>query len=177
MSKEKWLEQGYAQFAVGGPASLKVEPLAARTGISKSSFYHHFADLEVFEEQLCQLHLRRAAWLAERERAASSIDPDLVDILVAYKTDLLFSRQLRMNRQRQLFENTLQLSNKIVGTDFIALWARELRLSLNEAQLQVIFGLALENFYLQMQPEQLGAHWLRAHFRQLKQQLQLLNKA
>ena len=177
MSKEKWLAQGYEQFAIGGPASLKVEPLAARTGISKSSFYHHFADLEVFEEQLCQLHLRRAAGLAERERAAASIDPDLIDILVTHKTDLLFSRQLRMNRQRQLFENALQLSNNIVGTDFIALWARELRLNLNQAQLQVIFGLALENFYLQMQPEQLGADWLRAHFKQLRQQLQLLNKA
>ena len=177
MSKEKWLERGYEQFALGGHDMLKVEPLAARTGISKSSFYHHFADVEIFEEQLCQVHLRRAAVLAERERAAASIDPDLIDILVAHKTDLLFSRQLRMNRQRQLFESTLQRSNNIVGTDFIALWARELRLNLNEAQLQVIFGLALENFYLQMQPEQLGADWLRAHFKQFKQQLQLLNQA
>lgn len=33
-----------------------------------SSFYHHFADLEVFTEVLMEEHLKRASIVAERER-------------------------------------------------------------------------------------------------------------
>ncbi len=50
MSKEKWLDQGYAQFAMGGPASLKVEPLAAHTVVVLSPFsrFSHFQGAVVY---------------------------------------------------------------------------------------------------------------------------------
>jgi AcrR family transcriptional regulator len=43
-----------------------VERLAKDVGISKSSFYHHFADVEVFVNQLLLYHLKRAEMIAER---------------------------------------------------------------------------------------------------------------
>jgi len=47
-----WLEAGYAAFSLHGPNGIKVESLAKEIGKSKSSFYHHFADREIFIEEL-----------------------------------------------------------------------------------------------------------------------------
>ncbi|MFZ4399682.1 MAG: TetR/AcrR family transcriptional regulator, partial [Bacteroidales bacterium] len=43
--EEIWIIKGYETFAFFGENGLKVEQLAKSVGISKSSFYHHFADL------------------------------------------------------------------------------------------------------------------------------------
>lgn len=171
-----WLECGYVLFALHGPSALKIEPMAAQVGISKSSFYHHFADLEGFQGQLFELHLQRASIIAAKERQAQSIDPDLVEILLAHRHELLFSRQLRIHRQMPGFAQVLSKADALVGTDFIGLWCKELELRWNAQQLESIFGLALEHFYLQMQPENLDAVWLRAHFESLKQHLLVLHR-
>lgn len=55
-SSEKWLHAGYQAYAYQGEAGLKVEVLAKTIGISKSSFYHHFADQEVLVEALFEHH-------------------------------------------------------------------------------------------------------------------------
>jgi len=54
--EEIWITKGYGMFALFGEKGLKVEQLSKNVGISKSSFYHHFADLDVFVERLLQHH-------------------------------------------------------------------------------------------------------------------------
>ena len=49
-SKEIWIKKGYEIFAISGQNGLKIEPLAKTVGKSKSSFYHHFTDLELFTD-------------------------------------------------------------------------------------------------------------------------------
>ncbi|MEZ4687033.1 MAG: hypothetical protein R3B47_13480 [Bacteroidia bacterium] len=44
-----------------------MERLARDIGKSKSSFYHHFADLEVFTALLLNQHLEQAKVMAEKE--------------------------------------------------------------------------------------------------------------
>ncbi len=46
--QEIWIIKGYETFALFGEKVLKIEKLAKDVGISKSSFYHHFADLDIF---------------------------------------------------------------------------------------------------------------------------------
>ncbi len=48
-NKDIWIKTGYEIFALSGENGLKIEVLAKKVGISKSSFYHHFADLEIFQ--------------------------------------------------------------------------------------------------------------------------------
>ena len=48
IDKDIWISKGYELFALNGHGRLKIEPLAKAVGISKSSFYHHFADLDLF---------------------------------------------------------------------------------------------------------------------------------
>lgn len=167
-NKDIWIKTGYELFALHGPNGLKIEPLAKKVGISKSSFYHHFADLELFVDHLLNNHIEQSYIIAEKEQKAQTIDPDLIKIIVEHKSDILFSRQLRINRDRKAFCEILLKSNEIVGNAFVLPWVRELNLKLSLKQLQSIFELALENFFLQITPENINHQWLSDYFSHLK---------
>ncbi|TAE01693.1 MAG: TetR/AcrR family transcriptional regulator [Bacteroidetes bacterium] len=168
-NKEIWIKTGYEIFAISGQNALKIEPLAKKVGISKSSFYHHFADLDIFIDFLLKHHIQQSYMIAKKEHNAKNIDPELIDILVAHKIDLLFNRQLRINRNIQSFANILSQSNKIVGDGFVMIWVKDLNLQLSQKQLEGIFELALENFYLQINLENLNHRWLAEYFANLKE--------
>ena len=42
LSREDWIAAALAALTAGGPAAVAVEPLAARLGVTKGSFYWHF---------------------------------------------------------------------------------------------------------------------------------------
>jgi AcrR family transcriptional regulator len=165
--KDVWIQAGYALFAEQGPMALKIEVLAKMVGISKSSFYHYFADLEVFTELLLAHHLVQARKMEQKELNCANIDPDLISILLEHKTDLFFNRQLRVHRQNPLYAQCLVKSNEIVGLGFIEVWTKDLNLKLPKNTLLGIFELALENFYLQITPDTLTEAWLSAYFKNL----------
>jgi AcrR family transcriptional regulator len=119
--EEPWLREGTALFALRGKAALKVEPLAAAVFVSKSSFYHHFADLDVFLHRLIEYHLFRCGEIAKKERRASSIDPELLDVLMEHRLDLLFHRQLRFQKHEPGFDAAVRASERITGAPFIDL--------------------------------------------------------
>lgn len=169
MGKDIWIQKGYETFALQGMPGLKIESLSQLAGVSKSSFYHHFADLDIFVDKLLLFHLDRAVVIAEKERGARSINPELIRILVDHKIDLLFSRQLRVNQHLPAFKEALVKSNAIIGNDFVALWAREHKLNLSKKQLETLFQLALENFYLQINVENINHDWLAGYFLRLQE--------
>jgi AcrR family transcriptional regulator len=167
-NKAIWIKTGYEIFACEGVAGLKVEPLARKVGKSKSSFYHHFADIEIFTDHLLKNHIRQSCIIAEKEQNAKSIEPELIDILVEHKTDLLFNRQLRIHKEKKDYGDTLEQSTKIIGNAFVLLWVKELGLAMTQNQLEGIFTLAIDNFYLQITNENMRPDWLRAYFNKLK---------
>lgn len=167
-SQVTWILKGYEIFALQGESGLKVERLAKEVGISKSSFYHYFADSDIFIDCLLDYHLEQSRKMAVRENTAYNIDPELIQILEEHKVDLLFNRQLRIHQNNSKYFNTLIKSNEIVGNEFVKLWARELNLKLDFNQLEGLFELALENFYLQINFENLHYDWLSTYFKNLK---------
>jgi AcrR family transcriptional regulator len=167
-SKDIWIETGYGIFAQKGENGLKIDSLAKKVGISKSSFYHHFADLEIFVDYLLKHHIKQSYIIAEKEQNAQSIEPELINILIEHKTDLFFNRHLRVNKEIKNYSDTLILSNKIVGNSFVMLWVKELKLSMTPQQLEGIFELALDNFYLQMTKDNFNEKWLSQYFDKIK---------
>lgn len=167
-SKEIWVKTGYEIFALSGQSGLKIEQIAKKVGISKSSFYHFFADIELFVEELLKRHIEKSHIIAQKEQNAKNINPDLIEIIVDHKIDVLFNRQLRINRENKIFIDVLTKSNEIVGNAFVMLWVRDLSLKLSQRQLESIFELALENFYLQINSENLNHQWLSNYFTNLK---------
>ena len=89
-SMKAWILCGYEIFSREGLNGLKVEVIARRVQISKSSFYHHFADLECFTEMLLNYHLLRAEIISEKEKLCKNVNPELINLLLEFKQDLLF---------------------------------------------------------------------------------------
>lgn len=163
-----WIETGYHIFAISGEMALKVETLAKKVGISKSSFYHHFVDLEIFVTHLLTFHLQQCKIIAEKEKNAQTIKPELINILIEYKIDLLFNRQLRFYQQNKFYQQTLIKSNQIIGNEFVRIWHNDLQLNLTQKQLESLFELGLENFFLQINEENLNYVWISGYFDNLK---------
>ena len=170
-----WIQVGYEIFSQKGPAGLKIEEIARKVNKSKSSFYHHFADLEIFTQLLLKYHLARAKEIAEKENLCKSIDPELLNILIEAKTDLLFNRQLRINRETKDFKNCIELSDKFVGEGFLKVFSKELNLELNLSEANNFFQLVLENFYLKLTEDRITYQWLSEYFAELKQLVSNLN--
>lgn len=167
-NKETWIKTGYKMFALEGFREIKIERLAKKVGVSKSSFYHYFADLDTFFEQLLEHHIGQARVLAVKEQQARNISPELIGILLEHRIDLLFNRELRVHRNIRAFADALEQSNLIVGNSFVNVWVQELNLRLSPPQLEALFELALENFFLQINAENLNREWLAAYFTELK---------
>lgn len=64
LSARDWVEQGLKALARRGHSALKAEPLAKAMGVSRGSFYWHFADIGAFHAAILE------AW---REVAAETI--------------------------------------------------------------------------------------------------------
>ncbi|MDN4166701.1 TetR/AcrR family transcriptional regulator [Cytophagales bacterium LB-30] len=174
--KKVWIENGYLIFSKKGLVGLKIEPLAKIVNKSKSSFYHHFADLEIFTDELLTHHLKKSREIAQKEYKAKNINPELINILIEHKTDIFFNQQLRFNRHIKSFETALLTSNKLVGEAFIAVWLNDLNLKLNMSQIEGIFSIALDNFFLQITEKNYTHKWLTDYFETLKTSIQKLMK-
>ncbi len=161
--KQPWIEIGYQSFAYEGPHGLKVERLASGVEKNKSSFYHYFADLEVFTNHLLRHHLAQAEVIAVKESACQTID-DFIDVLVSHKIDLLFNRQLRVHRENPDFESVFCKTNEITGTAIALVWPRLIGLSQHHKLAEMLLKHTIENFYLQITDETLNRPWLRKYF-------------
>ncbi|MEH3140516.1 MAG: TetR/AcrR family transcriptional regulator [Mycobacterium kyogaense] len=64
-SADDWIEAGYALVAEAGVESLKLDRLCAHLGVTKGSFYWHFADMAAYRAAL----IRAWAELRDRDRS------------------------------------------------------------------------------------------------------------
>ncbi len=174
--EEVWIKAGYETVAQLGESGLKVEQLAKDVAISKSSFYHHFADLDVFVDQLLSYHVQRAEVIALKERQAKTINPELIDILVEHKIDLLFNRYLRIHANNASYHRALKKVDQLMGVDFVNLWIRDLKLQISKQQVEGLYELALKNFFLEINPDNLNRVWLVQYFENLRRITQNLHK-
>ncbi len=73
LSVDDWIQAGFAILADGGPDALRVDRLCERLGVTKGSFYWHFADLPAYRTALVE------AWgdLQDQDRQRFENPPDV----------------------------------------------------------------------------------------------------
>lgn len=167
-TKQPWIEQGNLLFSLSGPSVLKVEVLARDVGKSKSSFYHHFADMDLFIDCLLRHHMQQVHLIAAREAACRNVDPELLEVLVEFKLDMLFSRQLRIHRDVPAYRNCYEETNRHAVQSIIDIWADTMGLSEKSYLATMVLQLTMENFFLQITEETLNMQWLKAYAQELK---------
>lgn len=165
---QQWIEAGYEIFAKEGPNGLKVEQIARKVGKSKSSFYHLFADTELFQEKLLEWHLERAVKIAERTELCKSLVPDQILLMIDLECDVLFNRQLRINRNNPAFQHCFEQANRKVEAAMMGIWADFFGLSGQPVVAQSIMKITTDNFYLRITEENLNYEWMLTFLYEIK---------
>lgn len=159
-TEQPWIEAGYEIFAKDGPTGLKVEHIARKVGISKSSFYHLFVDIEIFQEKLLEYHIERAKIMSELSESCKAIVPDILNLFIDNKTALLFNRQLCINRNNQLFQTYSEKATAIVEHTYFDKWVDLLGLQAQQHIAKNILKIYTDNFFLRISEETLTYDWL-----------------
>jgi AcrR family transcriptional regulator len=82
LSAKDWLDQGLKALASRGFTALKAEPLAKAMGVSRGSFYWHFADIAAFHAAiLARWHEVAAEQIIANVEAASKDEDPLALLL------------------------------------------------------------------------------------------------
>ena len=82
LSAKDWLDQGLKALASRGFTALKAEPLAKAMGVSRGSFYWHFADIAAFHAAiLARWHEVAAEQIIANVEAASKDENPLAVLL------------------------------------------------------------------------------------------------
>ncbi len=164
----QWIKIGYTIFSQKGPNGIKVQTISKLMGKSKSSFYHFFSDKEIYIEALLNYHLERASIIIEKERQCKNVNPEMLHVLLEFKEDLLFSRQLRIHREVSIYKDCFEKINEMSAEVIIGIWSEMLDLKDNSASAMLVLNLSLENFYLQITEKTLTFEWLDTYTKELK---------
>jgi AcrR family transcriptional regulator len=97
LSAKDWLDQGLRTLATRGFTALKAEPLAKAMGVSRGSFYWHFADIGAFRSAILK-HWREVAAeqiIANLEAASDHDDPLRLLLRQAFGARLSLEKAVR----------------------------------------------------------------------------------
>lgn len=170
-----WIEAGYELFVNEGPKGLKVEVLARTVGVSKSSFYHHFADMEIFRDRLLKWHLYRADVLSEQAALCRSMD-DFLALLDTAKQDLLFNKMLRIHCELDpSYASCFEHAHLKVITKIERVWAEFLGVSNQPEKARSAFRILSDMFYHRVTQQNLSVEWMKSLLEELKKLLSEVN--
>lgn len=74
ITRSRWLDEGLEALAEEGPSGLRIDRLAARLGVTKGSFHHHFAGAPGFKTAVLAHYEQRTADTLTRAIAARQDD-------------------------------------------------------------------------------------------------------
>ena len=97
LSAKDWLDQGLKALASRGFTALKAEPLAKAMGVSRGSFYWHFADIAAFHAAILARWHEVAAEqiIANVEAAAKDENPLALLLRRVFGERLMLERAVR----------------------------------------------------------------------------------
>ena len=162
-SRQLWVEKGYQLISNIGFKGINIEMIGRNIQKSKSSFYHYFGDWEGYEEALMDHHLILARKFAIAVNNCENIIPDLVDIFIDHKEDILFHKQLRINRDKPHFRKCFVSVFGLFEDAILDQWITFLRLQDHTVLASRFLTLLSENFLLQITPENFTHEWIKKY--------------
>ena len=118
-----WIEAGYRLFGQIGPEALNIERLSIIVGINRSSFYHYFGDISVFETQLLDHHIHRFKVLGEAISQCQNLDPDVIRVVTMFKEEMVFQRQLLIHESISRYKLCLNAARAYTEEKIFRLWS------------------------------------------------------
>lgn len=158
-SKQKWIEKGYEHFALYGPKNLSINKLSKEIGSSRASFYHHFGDIEIFIEELLDIHWQiHQQFCSIGARKCKKFFPDLYLLLAQYPIPLQFSKQLFLNRNNPAFNYLFMKTYNASAKAFtLKLFAEQFGLHQNDEDTYNLWLTVGESWYSRLDTNSLSA--------------------
>ena len=75
LTRQDWIDAAIQQLFEGGVGAVSVEQLGTRLGVTRGSFYHHFADREDLLRALLDYWADRWTYVVRDQLAALGLDP------------------------------------------------------------------------------------------------------
>jgi len=97
LSAKDWLDQGLKTLAANGAGALKADPLAKALGVSRGSFYWHFADVAAFRTAMLAYWREVSAErvIADLEAGAEHENPLLLLLRRTFSSRLTLEKAVR----------------------------------------------------------------------------------
>ena len=146
-TKERWVNAGYQLFGQIGTAALNVERLSMILGLSRSSFYHHFGEIEIFENHLLKHHIDRYETLKTHVDNCNSFDPELLALVTNFKDEVAFQRQLLINETIPRYQQCFNDAKAITEDKIYKLWSNNNKVQANSPERYSLF-LTIRDFFL-----------------------------
>jgi AcrR family transcriptional regulator len=126
-ARDRWLDEGLAALAADGVAGVRADRIAARLGLTKGSFHHHFAGIEDYRRALLERH--------ERDQLA------LLDGITAELTSVPAEAALATLPERLIGHFEADLERAVRSWAFTDPAARAVQERLDRARLAFLRGL------------------------------------
>ena len=159
----QWIREGYNMVSKNGTNSINIESIARTINKNKSSFYHYFGDIKIFETELLDFHIQQVEIFSNSIKDCERIRPDVLNVFIEYKTDLLFHKQLRISRDNPEHKKCFEKAFKKVEEAFIDKWANFLGLDKQKLFAATFLHLIAENFLLQITEQGFDYDWLNRY--------------
>lgn len=158
-SRKIWIEKGYEHFALFGPENLSINKISKEIGSSRASFYHFFGDMDVFIEELLDIHWQMCQdFNSVGIESCKRLFPDLYNLIEKYPIALQFNRHLFLNRHIPAFN---YMFNKVYSTHShyftLTLFSEQFGLLQSKEIIGDLWVTVGESWYSRLDPNNLSA--------------------
>lgn len=147
-NKQKWILAGYQFFGEIGPEAFNVEKLSNIVGLNRSSFYHYFGDMEVFESHLLRYHIGQYKYFYELIKDYNSFEKLFSEEVMQHKHELSFQRQLLVNVSIARYKNCSDEARKFTEEKTYQLWSEFSPLNSDSEEQKTLFRTVRDFFYI-----------------------------
>jgi AcrR family transcriptional regulator len=167
--KDKWLEEGYRQFAKYGPDNLSINQISKSIGLSSACFYHYFATTDIFIDSLLERHWQFCLAFNDLGKAQCKVlYPDLYLLLGEYQETVRFNLKVFHNRHQPRFNyvflQIFESSSKVFALD---LFANYFNLDPKGKGVYDLWLAMAEAWYSRLDPHDLSAETMQSHSMQI----------
>ncbi|MEQ9299068.1 MAG: helix-turn-helix domain-containing protein [Cyclobacteriaceae bacterium] len=123
-NRKKWIDAGYELFSASGPQALNVERLSLLVGLNRSSFYHYFGDIDMYERELLNEHIDRFELLSTELKQCQSFDPEMLHLVKGKPLEIKFHRQLLVNESTPRYIDCFKNAKSHTEQTAFHLWSK-----------------------------------------------------
>lgn len=161
-TKEKWLQKAYEHFAEYGPEALRIQKIASELDVPRTTFYHHFADMEDLVTQLLERYIIQVDKMIKNHKdEMKQLIPDLYELMSENPLNLKFGRQLFLNRSNPVYNMVFIKSREKTNRVLVPLFIEYYQLNIPLRLAEDVWNSMAESWYSRLQPDDLDAGTLQ----------------